>query len=209
MSAPRLRLTPAQRSNFVPLTALGYAWWRARSLSLLSGQRFGLAREAALFVSLCRPQPGQRWLDAGTSTGFYAGVLAAHGCEVVAADLSADMLAQGQRRERSPLIEWQQVNLEVSGWPDAAFDGVAVGATLNETARPDVFLHEMARLLRPGAPLWLMYAAPSGGFVQRLLGKLGSLTFPDLAWVERQLHGLTLEHAYRVSGVQFALFRKA
>ena len=57
--ARRGRLTPAQLSNFLPLTAWGYAWWRARSLTLLTGEPFGLEREAQLFLALCRPQPGE------------------------------------------------------------------------------------------------------------------------------------------------------
>ena len=48
-------LTAAQRSNFFSLTAWAYPLWRARSLTLLAGEPFGLAREARLFLGLCRP----------------------------------------------------------------------------------------------------------------------------------------------------------
>ena len=69
---PAPALSAAQRSNLFPVTAWGYAWWRARSLRLLGAHGFTLEREAALFRALCRPQPGQAWLDVGTSAGFYA-----------------------------------------------------------------------------------------------------------------------------------------
>lgn len=182
--------------------------WRAQSVALLSGQPFGLGREARLFLGLCQPQPGQVWLDAGTSAGFYAGVLARAGCRVDAADLSPAMLREGKRRESSPLIAWREVNLEDSGWPDARYDGVVVGATLNETHDPARFLAELARLLRPGGTLWLMFVRPSGGPGQQALSALGGLNFPDLAWVGSHLPGLVLVHAAPFGLVQFAQFQK-
>lgn len=207
---PQPALTTAQRSNTLELTARGYALWRARSLGLLSGTPFGLAREARLFRALCRPQPGQDWLDAGTSAGFYAGVLAAAGCRVLAADLSAPMLREAQRRENSPNIDWALMNLEDSGLPDASFDGVAVGATLNETQDPARFLSELARVLRPGGQLWLMYVPRTGGPLQRLLSlpALGGLNFPDPAWVARHLPGLDLTDGLGVGAVRFGRYVK-
>lgn len=201
-------LTPAQQSNFYPITAWGYAWWRERSLSLLSGTPFGLEREAALFRNLCQPQAGQYWLDAGTSTGFYAGVLAECGCRVDAVDLSEAMLDEAKKRESSQQIHWTKANLESSSLARASYDGITVGATLNETARPALFLAEMARLLRSGGKLWMMYVPYTGGLGQQVLGSLGGLTFPRLRWVEDQLPELVLKHAVLVGQVQFVLFVK-
>lgn len=196
-------LTLAQLSNFLPVTAWGYGWWRKRSLSWLGGEAFSLGREARLFLALCRPQVGQHWLDAGTSTGFYAGVLAGVGCRVTAVDLSLAMLRVAAQREGSPLIAWQQANVEEAPWPDATFDGVTVGATLNETARPDVFLRELERVLKPGGHLWLMFVPDTGGAVQGALSRLGGLSFPEPAWVERQVRHCAPVHAFRVGNVQF------
>ncbi|WP_051935532.1 class I SAM-dependent methyltransferase [Deinococcus sp. YIM 77859] len=207
---PRATLTLAQRSNFWPLTARVYPLWRARSLTLLTGQPFPLAREAALFLGLCRPRPGECWLDAGTSSGFYAGVLARAGCRVLAADLSPAMLALARRRERRADIAWCLSDLEESGWPAESFAGVTVGATLNETRRPDRFLRELARLTRPGGQLWLMYVARTGGPLQRLLSQpaLGGLTFPDPAWVSRYLLGCIRTDAVQVGPVVFERYLK-
>ncbi|MFD1733566.1 class I SAM-dependent methyltransferase [Deinococcus malanensis] len=148
-------------------------------------------------------------MDAGTSTGFYAGVLAGCGCQVDAADLSAGMLRQAARRHPSPLISWRQVNLERSGWEADTYDGITVGATLNETACPALFLAEINRLLRPGGGLWLMYVTHAPGPAQTAFGHLGGLHFPDLAWISRHLPGLTLEHATQSGVVQFALWRRS
>lgn len=208
---PELLLTAAQRSNLWPLTAWGYAAWRERSLTALSGQAFPPAREAALFRALCRPQPGELWLDAGTSAGFYAGVLARAGCRVLAADLSAPMLAQARRRQEHPNIDWHLTNLEASGLPDGSFDGVTVGATLNETRDPACFLAELQRLTRPGGQLWLMYLGRTGGPLQRVLSLpvLGGLTFPDPAWVAQQLPGWSRTDGLRTGPVVFERYVKA
>ncbi len=198
-------LTLAQRSNLSSLTALGYPWWRARSLTLLSGSSFHLSREAALFLKLCEPRAGERWLDAGTSGGFYAGVLAGAGCEVLAADLSSAMLDVARGRVHDPKVVWAYLNIEDSGMPDADFDGITVGATLNETHDPERFLGECARLLRPGGQLWLMYLTRTGGPLQQLLGHpgLGGLNFPDPAQVTRWLAPLTPVTAFSVGNVRF------
>lgn len=196
------RYTLAQRSNFLPLTARLYPYWRACSLSLLTGKPFLLAREAELFRALCRPKAGELWLDAGTSSGFYAGVLARLGCRVEAIDISPAMLRVAAQRERSPLIHWRLADAERLPAPPSTFDGVTVGATLNETARPPLFLRQLERVLRPEGTLWLMFACAEGR------GRLGGLFFPDLAWVEAQLAGCALRAAVKVGPVQFAQFRK-
>lgn len=85
---------------------------------------------------------------------------------------------------------------------------MTAGATLNETADPARLLGELARLLRPGGVVWLMYVTRAPGLTQLALTRLGGLYFPDLAWVSRHLPGLTLEHASQHGAVQFALWRK-
>ncbi len=201
---PEPALSAAQRSNLFPLTAAGYAWWRERSLRAL-GADFTLEREAALFRALCRPQAGQDWLDVGTSAGFYAGVLARADCRVLAVDLSAPMLREGARREPDARIDWAQLNMERSDLPPASFDGVTVGATLNETRGPAALLAECARVLRPGGQLWLMYLRRTGGPLQSLFERpaAGGLNFPDPAWVARHLPGLTRTDGLGVGAVQF------
>ncbi|MFC6616876.1 class I SAM-dependent methyltransferase [Deinococcus radiophilus] len=200
------RLTLAQRSNFLPLTAWGYSLWRERSLTLLGGQPFPLWREARLFLGHCRPQPGEYWLDVGTSAGFYAGVLAGAGCRVTATDLSPAMLRSAQRRVQGPQIEWAQINSETLPAPwHGAFDGVTIGATLNETADPAALLRSAVLALRPGGQLWLMYLQNTGGSMQRRLvhPAFGGLTFPAPAWIGAQLPGMSLEMGVTFGAVRF------
>ena len=184
--------------------------WRARSLSLLSGTPFGLAREARLFLGLCRPQPGERWLDVGTSAGFYAGVLHRAGARVLACDLSPAMLRSAQRRlgAASAEIDWALLNAEDSGLEAGSFAGICIGATLNETHSPAAMLQEAARLLAPGGQLWLMYLGRNGGAGQRALSRLGGLSFPDPAELSAHLPGLLRRDLLRVREVMFERWTK-
>ncbi|WP_370293721.1 class I SAM-dependent methyltransferase [Deinococcus sp. KSM4-11] len=198
-------LTAAQRSNFAPLTARTYTAWRRRSLGLLAGRPFSLAQETALFLGQCRPQPGEWWLDAGTSTGFYAGLLARAGCRVLAVDLSPAMLREAARQQPHDHIDWAVMNVESNDLPEGRFDGVTVGATLNETHDPARFLQGAARVLRPGGQLWMMYLLRTAGPVQSVLSvpTLGGLHFPDPAWVSADLPGCTLVHGLTLGAVRF------
>ncbi|ULH16444.1 class I SAM-dependent methyltransferase [Deinococcus sp. KNUC1210] len=200
--------TPAQRSNLFPLTAAGYMSWRAHSLSLLSGTAFDLTQEAALFRALCRPAAGQRWLDVGTSAGYYAALLAESGAHVLACDLSPAMLRVAQRRLRKLFpdlkgIDWALLNGEQTGLPRHSFDGVTIGATLNETSSPAAMLREAAALLKPGGQLWLMYLGRNGGLGQRALTRLGGLTFLDPAELGAHLPELERRDLRRVREVVF------
>lgn len=205
---PTRTLTRAQRSNFLPLTAAGYMSWRTRSLSALSGTPFDLPREAALFLALCRPKPGERWLDVGTSAGYYAGLLAAAGAQVLACDVSPAMLRVAQRRLPDARIDWALLNGEATGLPRASFDGVSIGATLNETHSAGAMLREAAALLKPGGQLWIMYLGRNGGLGQLALSRLGGLSFPDPGELAADLPQMRRGDLLRVREVIFERWEK-
>ena len=210
-AAPRQRVTrqlavprsAAQRSNQLALTAVGYMSWRARSLSLLTGTAFSLEREAGLFMSLCRPEAGQQWLDMGTSGGYYAGLLSGVGAQVLACDLSPAMLKVAGKRETHPLIDYALLDAETTGLPSASFDGVTIGATLNETSSAPAMLREASRLLRVGGQLWIMYLGRNGGASQALLSRLGGLNFPDPAQLGGWLPDMQRRDLLRLREVVF------
>ena len=182
--------------------------WRRPSLTLLTGSPLPLKREAEYFVSLCQPQPNQHWLDVGTSAGFYAGVLARSGAAVLACDLSPAMLREAVRAEPHPAITYALINAEQSGLPQASFDGITIGATLNETRRPQRMLAESQRLLRPGAQLWLMTLVRSGSAGQALLTRFGGLSFPELAQLDAWLPQMRRSDTWRRGNVLFGRWVK-
>ena len=156
-------------------------------------------------LTLARPRPGEAWLDAGTSSGFYAGVLHAAGAQVTALDLSPAMLSAARDRHGEE-IAWTLTPLERNSFPAGSFDGITVGATLNEIQDTERALSELQRLLRPGGRLWLMYVARSGGEIQGALARLGGVRFPDRVEVARALPDCDRMAALTIREVTFELF---
>lgn len=211
----RAHLTLAQRSNLIPITAQLYDAWRVRSLSILTREKFSLEREFALMLSWLEVRPKERYLDVGTSTGNYARVIAERGASVVAIDISRPMLEKTQERlEGLNLpISLELANAEALPYADASFDGVAIGASLNEFNSTRVALLECARVLKPGGKLFLMYLRRSDTFLGRLLQAafaLGGVRFPDREVVLQVLleAGLERQRAEVRRAVAFELFVK-
>jgi SAM-dependent methyltransferase len=192
----KARYTLAQSSNFIPVTAALYDAWRERSLSWLTREAYPLSREYALMLEWLNVQPGQQFLDVGTSTGNYARALADAGATVTAIDISRPMLEKAVSRSSGyDAIAFEQVNVEALPYPDSSFDGVVVGASLNEFHDTQLALREMARVLKPDGKLFMMYLRQSdtalGRFSQAAF-QLSGVRFPNRDQLKTQLEALGL-----------------
>lgn len=211
---PRVPL--AQRSNFWPLTAALYEpLWRGRSLSLLTGGSFSTQRELELLLAWTQPQPGERFLDAGTSGGLYARTLLGHTptVEVHALDFSLAFLEKARVYARQSSVQPVLVEADVRALPyrDAVFDALVCGGSLNEFTDLHRTLAEFARVLKPGGRMWQMYLTPAAGLPGRViqgLARLSGLRFIDPAGLEQgaQKAGLELLKAQYRGPVALALF---
>ncbi|MEU4374105.1 MULTISPECIES: class I SAM-dependent methyltransferase [Pseudonocardia] len=110
--------------------------------------------------------PGDRVLDIAAGTGNAAVPAALRGADVVAADLTPELLAVGARlaADRGAALEWVEADAQALPFPDAAFDVVlsCVGvmfAPFHERAAA-----ELLRVCRPGGRIALLAWTP-GGFV--------------------------------------------
>jgi ubiquinone/menaquinone biosynthesis C-methylase UbiE len=188
--------TLAQSSNFIPITAQLYDLWRERSLSLLTRENYSLNREFALLKDWMQIQPEQTFLDIGTSTGNYARVLNQAGGNVTAIDISKPMLEKAVARGNNQNITYEQANVEYLPYPDSSFDGVVVGASLNEFHDTKRALEQMARVLKPNGKLFMMYLCESDTNLGRLVQtpfKLSGVRFPNRAWITQTLNQLGLQ----------------
>ena len=207
------KYTLAQLSNLLPVTALLYDAWRVKSLSLLTGEDFRLEREFALMLEWLKVESGQRFLDVGTSTGNYARAVAGRGATITAIDISKPMLEQAQKLTAQPEITFEQVNVEALPYSDSSFDGAVVGASLNEFFDTRLALSEMARVLKPGGKLFMMYLRESdtgfGRFAQTAF-KLSGIRFPNRDAVAATLleRGLERTRAELRRAVTLELFVK-
>jgi ubiquinone/menaquinone biosynthesis C-methylase UbiE len=199
----RSRLTLTQQSNLIPITAALYDTWRVRSLSLLTGERYTLEREFSLMLDWLEVKPDQNFLDVGTSTGNYAMALARTGARVTAIDISKPMLEKAQTRiqtelpaEQAQLITLEQANAEALPYADSSFDGVVLGATLNEFNSTRIGLLECARVLKPGGKIFMMYLSQSEvawGRAIQFLFEIGQIRFPNREMVRSTLAEAGLE----------------
>jgi len=115
-----------------------------------------------LCEALTRDFPGPaRIVDAGTGTGQLPVRLAraCPGCRVTGVDLSEGCLrvarAKAEASGVADRVAFVRANLEATGLPEASADLVVSACSLHHWRRPARVLRELARLLKPGAEIWL------------------------------------------------------
>lgn len=116
---------------------------------------------------------GQRVLDVGAGTGNAAIPAALVGADVVASDLTPELLAEGQRiaTERGAQLQWVEADAHALPFENGEFDTVlsCVGvmfAPFHERAAA-----ELLRVCRPGGTIGLLSWTPEG-FVGRLFATM-------------------------------------
>lgn len=102
-------------------------------------------------VAAVAPQPGQRILDIAAGTGTSSVPYRRAGAEVVAADLSEGMLAEGRRRH--PDIDFVRADVTDLPFEDESFDAVTMSFGLRNVAEYPLALRELQRVTRPGGRL--------------------------------------------------------
>jgi demethylmenaquinone methyltransferase / 2-methoxy-6-polyprenyl-1,4-benzoquinol methylase len=137
----------------------------ARILSLGQDPRW-----RSFLVSRVEASPGDRVLDVATGTGAVAVELARRrGCRVVGLDQSPEMLASARERvSRAGLfdrIELVEGHADELPFPDGTFDGLTFTYLLRYVEDPAATLHELTRVVRPGATV----AALEFGVPERVL----------------------------------------
>jgi ubiquinone/menaquinone biosynthesis C-methylase UbiE len=141
---------------------------------------FFLGRRRATFESLVHAagvKPGQRVLDVGCGTGYFAGLLAsAVGADgrVVGIDASPEMIEYAVRERGRANCQFEAGTAEALSFPAEQFDVVVsslfmhhLPADLQPTA-----LTEMHRVLRPGGTVLIVEARVPRARVWRLLARL-------------------------------------
>jgi len=104
-------------------------------------------------VEVARPQPDERMLDLATGGGHVARVFAPHVAEVVASDLTPEILThadasfaeQGLANVTTALVDAEEIP-----YPDASFDLVTCRIAPHHFPHPGRFVQEVSRVLRPG-----------------------------------------------------------
>ena len=117
---------------------------------------------------------GRRVLDVAAGTGNVAIVAAQRGADVVASDLTPELLQAGRARAQAAGVEldWVTADAEALPFEDASFDVVlsAIGAMFAPHHRRTAA--ELARVARPGGTVALLSWTPEGtiGALFRAMG---------------------------------------
>jgi SAM-dependent methyltransferase len=120
------------------------------------------------------PGTALRVLDAGCGEGQLTAAIASCGCEAVGVDVAAEPLRRA--RARHPGLELLRI-AEDREWPlpDASFDVVWAGETIEHVADTGGWLSEVRRVLRSGGTLLL--STPAHGPLTRLALALSPARF--------------------------------
>lgn len=125
-------------------------------------------------IEVARPQDTERMLDLATGGGHVARVFAPHVAEVVASDLTPEILThaaasfaeQGLANITTALVDAEEIP-----FPDASFDLVTCRIAPHHFPHPDRFVRDAARVLAPGGRFVLIDSTvpegESGAFYNR------------------------------------------
>lgn len=129
------------------------------------------------------PRKGMRILDLAAGTGTSSAALAAHGAEVVAADFSEGMLAEGRKRYAdNPLIEFVWADAMALPFDDDSFDAATISYGLRNISDPKQAIAEMRRVVKPGGRVVIAeFSTPPSAIVRGPYGFYGRHVLPRIA----------------------------
>jgi demethylmenaquinone methyltransferase / 2-methoxy-6-polyprenyl-1,4-benzoquinol methylase len=129
------------------------------------------------------PAPGERILDLAAGTGTSSVALARSGADVVAADFSPGMIAEGRRRHgHVPNVTFVEADATDLPFADAEFDAATISFGLRNVNDPRRALREMLRVVRPGGRLVVCeFSHPPVPFVAAAYRLYGDRVLPLLA----------------------------
>ena len=124
-------------------------------------------------VGACGVRPGMRVLDIAAGAGNAALVAADAGADVVAGDLTPELLAAGRAAaaERGVEVTWREADAEALPFADATFDVVMSCVGVMFAPRHQQAADELLRVCRPGGTIGLLNWA-GDGFIGQMFALL-------------------------------------
>lgn len=128
--------------------------------------RDAISADLAWAVERLPLEPGFRVLDVAAGTGLASRAIAPRVAEVVAVDITPEMLAQGRRqaeREGVANVRFEFGAAEDLPFQAESFDMVVTRFSIHHFQSPGVAVREMARVCRPGGAVSIIDIVSPGG----------------------------------------------
>lgn len=159
-----------------------------------------------VLVDACAVGPNQRVLDVAAGTGNAAIPAVRAGAEVVASDLTPELLEAGARLAAQALtaaererLSWREADAEALPFEDASFDTVLWCVGVMFAPHHQRSAEEMVRVCRPGGSIGLLSWTP-GGFIGRLFATMKPYLAPPPAGVRPPPLWGSVEHVQELLG---------
>ncbi|MFF3326718.1 class I SAM-dependent methyltransferase [Streptomyces sp. NPDC002889] len=117
-----------------------------------------------LLVQACGVTSGKRVLDVAAGSGNAAIPAAMAGADVVACDLTPELLAAGRQLadEQGVRLEWREADAEALPFAEAEFDTVMSCLGVMFAPHHQAGADELVRVCRPGGTIGLLHWTPEG-----------------------------------------------
>lgn len=138
-----------------------------------------------LVVEVADIRVGQRVLDVAAGTGNVAIPAALTGADVVATDLTPELLDVGRRQaeRRGVTLDWQVADAEALPFRDGSFDVVTSCVGVMFAPHHQAAADELLRVTRPGGQIVLANWTPEG-FIGQLFATMKPFVAPPPAGVQ-------------------------
>lgn len=138
------------------------AMWASGDYAMLAGEI--IAGLGPALVDACRIIPGDRVHDVAAGAGNAAIPAALRGAEVVATDLTPELLDRGRLEagRRDAAVEWRQADAEALPYGDDEFDVVMSCVGVMFAPHHQTAADELVRTCRPGGRIGLLSWTPEG-----------------------------------------------
>ena len=117
-----------------------------------------------VLVQACRVRPGERVLDVAAGSGNAAIPAAQAGADVVACDLTPELLEAGRTHAArlGAELQWRQADAEALPFADGEFDTVMSCLGVMFAPHHQASARELVRVCRPGGTIGLLSWTPEG-----------------------------------------------
>ncbi|QIG39797.1 methyltransferase domain-containing protein [Microbacterium sp. 4R-513] len=168
-TGPAVTATPEDRA----LKAKHAAMWASGSYPTVVEDVVGGL--GGLLVEALDVQPGERVLDVAAGTGTSAIPAARRGADVVATDLTPELLDVGRAAASAEHVDitWQTADAESLPFADFSFDVVLSAIGVMFAPHHQLAADELVRVARPGARIGVLSWTPNG-----FIGEMFSLMKP-------------------------------